>query len=115
MPNQDFQSAMEKLFVFQEKEYNYCILKSFNKVKTYTESSHFDRKLVADTENDRFFLYEFYEYEDFSRGNDEIYETFVLVKDEAEADALNEKSDIKSGNSYIFVGPGFSVKVSKPF
>jgi len=89
---------------------NCCLLKkekltandlSTKKIKSYEESSHYDRLLVRCNSCGELFLYEFYEYVDFSGGNDKIYCTYIPVENEEEADRLN-KSKIRDLRPAIF-------------
>jgi hypothetical protein len=81
-----------------EYEYTYNQIRDFEIIKTYTESSHFDRKLVRDNTNGLLFLYEFYEH--FME--DDMYTTWILVKDEADADWLNKERNIIRPNGFRF-------------
>jgi hypothetical protein len=86
----------------------YLTLKeSMEEVKIYSESSHFDRKLMKEKGTKNLYLYEFYEYVSFG-GLDEIYETFTLVKNEKDADTLNMEKDIRR-SPYIRVNPNYSI------
>jgi len=99
----------EKEFSFNgTNNYSYLRLRESKNLKVYAESSHFDRILCEDKDNGDLFLYEFYEYMDFNDGNDEMYETFVLVKDEKDADKLNKERDIRR-SPYIRVMPNFDI------
>lgn len=106
-------NKLDKEFSFKGTTYTYYDLKDFDIVKTYEESSHFDRRLIHDSKNDRLFLYEFYEYVDFSGGNDEIYTTYVLVNNESEANKLNKEQNIKIGTSNIFILPNWDIKITE--
>lgn len=103
-------SNMKNNFTFEGVEYNYSKLRNFEVVKVYTKSSHFDRRLLKDKENERLFLYEFYEYENWNGGNDEIYETFALVKNEEDADTLNLEKPIRR-HPYIYVRPDYTITI----
>jgi hypothetical protein len=97
----DYWLRFQKEFVFQNNKYSLYLLKENTKtIKTYCDSSHFCRSLIQH-ENGHLFLYEFYEYMNFNGGEDRIYETYTLVKDEADADALNNEKVIKRV-PYIF-------------
>ena len=97
-------------FKFQGIDYDYLSLKDFALVKTFTESSHFDRKLIKDEKNDVLYLYEFYEWEDWNDGNDEIYTTYTVVKDEKDAILLNEKRYIRR-QPYFMIQPNYDVLI----
>jgi hypothetical protein len=86
----------------------FALKESMEEIKFYSKSSHFDRKLMKEKGTENLYLYEFYEYVNFSGGPDEIYETFTLVKDEKDADDLNKEGDIRR-SPYIRVNPDYSI------
>lgn len=85
----------------------FALKESMEEVKVYTESSHFDRKLMKEKTTGNLYLYEFYEYVGFD-SPDEIYETFTLVKNEEDANILNTEKDIRR-SPYIRINPDYSI------
>jgi len=92
-------------FKFNGKEVTLNEMRNCEGVKVYTESSHFDRKLLKNTETNELFLYEFYEY---GFEDESIYTTYVLVKDEDDADRLNKERDIRR-SPYFRVMPDWKI------
>lgn len=85
----------------------HALKQSMETIKIYTESSHFDRKLMKEKGTNNLYLYEFYEHMNFN-GCDEIYETFTSVKDEEDASVLNKEKDIRR-SPYIRVNNDYSI------
>lgn len=94
----DWEKLCNSKYSFMDREYTHEDIKNFKRVKIYTESSHFDRVLVRDEVNNRLFLYEFYER--FMA--DDMYTTWVLVENEADADELNKEKYIVRKNAFRF-------------
>jgi len=105
----DFVKKISKVqstpFKFNGKEITLNEMRNCEKVKAYTESSHFDRKLLRHIETNELFLYEFYEY---GFEDEKIYTTYVLVKDESDADRLNKERDIRR-SPYFRVMPDWEI------
>jgi hypothetical protein len=96
-------------FEFNGKIVSLDMMREWKQAKVYTTSSHFDRILFEDQDGD-LYLYEFYEHEDWNNGNDEIYTTYVPVKDESEADMLNKQGDIRR-IPYLRVMPDYELVI----
>lgn len=62
---------------------------TFDVVRTYSEDSHFSRRLVKCKHCEQLYLKEFYEEIDWVDGDDPQYITYIPVKDEREAEVLN--------------------------
>lgn len=78
----------------------YFMQKQVECIKTYKDSSHLDYRLMKCKTCGKLYFYEFYEYVDFSGGNDQIYCTYVPVNSEEEADAMYKNIDRVSVSSY---------------
>lgn len=98
----NFLDNVKNTFNFNGRELCYEAVREWERVKYYKESDHFDRALVKD-DLGNLYLYEFYEYVNFG-GSDEIYQTYVPVASEAEAEQLNSLPDIKVKGCFMF-GP----------
>lgn len=64
--------------------------KNFESIKVYSEDDHFMRRLIKYKPTEELFFYEFNEEVDYVNGNDPQYRTYILVKDEQEADEINK-------------------------
>jgi hypothetical protein len=62
----------------------------FDQVKTYTEDSHFSRRLVKCKDCGQLYLKEFYEEIDWIDGEDPQYSTFIPVRNEEEAEIISK-------------------------
>ena len=60
----------------------------FELVKTFTESSHFDRNILKCRECGQLYFHEFYEVVNF--GDDDMYDTYIPVETEEEIKILSE-------------------------
>ena len=108
----DYESIYSRKFNFNNKKLTLNKVSDWERVKVYTEGSHFDRILLKDVENNLLYLYEFYEYVNFSGGDDEIYTTYALVKDENDADNLNKMGDIRR-TPFFRVQPNYEIIISE--
>lgn len=108
----EYERIYNKEFNFMDNKLTLSKIREWNRIKTYAESSHFDRILLKDSENDKLYLYEFYEYVDFNGGDDQIYTTYTLVNDETDADQLNEERDIRR-TPFFRVQPDYGVIISE--
>lgn len=74
------------------------ITKSFDDfamIKSYEDSSHFDRALIKCTQCNQLYFYEFYEEIDWEDGDDPQYITLIPVESEQEADLINSYSPLE--------------------
>jgi hypothetical protein len=94
----DWEEINKRKYKFLYYEYTYEDIRNFETLKIYTESSHFDRKLVKDTVNNILYLYEFYE----RFMEDDIYTTYALVECEHDADWLNKEQNIFRKRAFRF-------------
>lgn len=60
----------------------------FERVRTFTESSHFDRNILKCRECGQLYFHEFYEVVNF--GDDDMYDTYIPVETEEEIKILSE-------------------------
>lgn len=68
----------------------------FERVETYTESSHFDRGLLKCPECGQLYYWEFYEEIDWDEGNDKMYSTYIPIDyDKTLIEELNKKSSLE--------------------
>lgn len=95
-----YMDNINKEFEFRGKTLIVGKIREWKSIKVYKQSSHLDRVLVQD-EDGNLYLYEFYEKVNFDR-DDEIINTYVLVKDEAEADKLDKEQFIFRKDSFRF-------------
>ncbi len=65
---------------------------SFERIKTFTESDHFDRTVVKCKECGQLYFHEFYEVDNFDR-DDDMYDTFIPVETEEEIKILSETKE----------------------
>lgn len=66
---------------------------AFDVLKTYSEQSHFSRRLVQCTRCGLLYIKEFYEETDWIDGEDPQYETYIPLASAHEAEAIN-KADL---------------------
>jgi len=64
----------------------------FERVKTFTESSHFDRNILKCKECGQLYFHEFYEIVNFG-GDDDMYDTFIPVETNEEIKILSETKE----------------------
>jgi hypothetical protein len=110
----DIDNFMEKINIVYSKSFNFNgqqltlnDVQDWEDVKTYTKSSHFDRILRKNSKTNELYLYEFYEY---GFEDEVIYTTYVLVKDELDADRLNKERDIRR-SPYFRVMPDYEIVI----
>lgn len=63
---------------------------TFDVLRTFSEDSHFSRRLVKCKQCNQLYLKEFYEEIDWIDGEDPQFVTYVAVADEQEAEVINE-------------------------
>lgn len=73
---------------------------TFDVVETFAESSHFSRRLLRCRACGQLYLKEFYEEIDWADGDDPQYETFIPVRDRAQAVEVN-RADRMRIHSYL--------------
>lgn len=71
-------------------EYYQDLWGSLVEIKEYIEESHLFRRLVQCKECGQLFFFEFYEWIDWTNGDDPQYWTWIPVKNVLEADILNK-------------------------
>lgn len=70
----------------------------FDIIETYSEDTHFSRRLVKCKRCGQLYFREFYEEIDWSDGNDPQYTTFIPVRTKAQADAIKTLSTFELMN-----------------
>ena len=104
----DYQKIYSNPFMFKGMMLTLNDIGDWETIKVYTKSSHLDRKLLKDKENNILYLYEFYEYVSFGDSGDQIYTTYVVVENEEDADKLNKERDIRR-SPYFRVMPNYEI------
>lgn len=64
----------------------------FELVKTFTESSHFDRDILKCKECGQLYLHEFYEVVNFD-GDDDMYDTYIPIENKENIKILAETKE----------------------
>lgn len=84
------QCHLWKKDALETSDLNIC---NFELVHTFSEDSHFSRRLVMCKDCKQLYLKEFYEEIDWVGGEDPQYTTYIPVRDKKEAKIIN-RSDI---------------------
>lgn len=64
----------------------------FERVRTFTESSHFDRNILKCKECGQLYFHEFYEIVNFG-GDDDMYDTYIPVENDEDIKILSETKE----------------------